>query len=251
MVPDILPFVIRRAKTLVEEIKSHKGKPIDIDQRYAIMTVDVICEYLFAEIPEPGEVKFRNLLDPARALAELKLTGLYAFFGFKSSASREIEQNCAFIRKMIHKIKRGEKLRENGPPTLAEKLLQFEQYQGPEGEERLILELLIVFFAGHDTTAHSMTMLTYTLAKEPGCQKKIREEADELIPDDDSLTAANLGKLKYTSAAIKENLRLHPVIPEVAIQCHEDNTLGNRHVPAGSTVYANFFYNTRLFICIE
>jgi cytochrome P450 len=236
MVPDLLPFIVRRTQQLVEEIKTHKGKPIDIDERYATLTADVICEYLFAQSPEPGEVKFDNFINPVHALAQLKLKGLHSFFGFKSSASREIEQNCAFIRKMIHKIKRGEKLRENGPPTLAEKLLEFEQYQGPEGEERLILELLIVFFAGHDTTAHSMTMLTYTLAKEPEAQKKIREEADELIPDDDSLTAANLGKLKFTSAAIKENLRLHPVIPEVAIQCHEDNTLGNRHIPAGSTV---------------
>ncbi|KAI8581604.1 hypothetical protein K450DRAFT_279040 [Umbelopsis ramanniana AG] len=236
MVPDLLPFIVRRSQQLVEEIKTHKGKPIDIDERYATLTADVICEYLFAQSPGPGEVKFDNFINPAQALAQLKLANLYAMFGFKSSATREIEQNCAFIRKMIHKIKRGEKLRENGPLTLAEKLLQFEQYQGPEGEERLILELLIVFFAGHDTTAHSMTMLTYTLAKEPECQKKIREEANELIPDDDSLTAANLGKLKYTSAAIKENLRLHPVIPEVAIECHEDNTLGQCHIPAGSTV---------------
>jgi cytochrome P450 len=236
MVPDLLPFIVRRSQQLVEEIKTHKGKPIDIDQRYATLTADVICEYLFAQSPGPGEVKFDNFINPAQAIAQLKLKDLYALFGFKSSASREIEQNCAFIRKMIHKIKRGEKLRKDGPPTLAEKLLQFEQYQGSEGEERLILELLIVFFAGHDTTAHSMTMLTYTLAKEPGCQQKIREEANELIPDDESLTAANLGKLKYTSAAIKENLRLHPVIPEVAIQCHEDNTLGGCYVPAGSTV---------------
>jgi cytochrome P450 len=236
MVPDILPFVIRRAKTLVEEIKSHKGKPIDIDQRYAIMTVDVICEYLFAQAPEPGEVKFHNLRDPARALAELKLTGLYAFFGFKSSASREIEQNCAFIRRVIRKIKRGEKLRENGPPTVAEKLLQFEQYQGPEGEERLVSELLVLIFAGHDTTAHSMTMLTYILSKETECQQKIRDEVNELIPDDESLTAANLGKLKYTSAAIKENLRFHPVVPEMALKVHEDTVLGDRHVPAGYTM---------------
>jgi cytochrome P450 len=236
MLPELLPFIIRRAQLLVEEIRSHQGRPIDIDQCYVTLTSDVICEYLFGQTPSPGEIKFDNFVNPAKAIAGIKLKSLYAMFGLKESASAEIERNCEYIRKLIDKVKRGEKLRENGRPTLAEKLIQLEQYQGPEGEERLILELLIMIFAGHDTTAHSMTMLTYTLAQEQECQQKIREEANKIIPDEDSLTAYNLGKLQYTSAAIKESLRLHPVVPELSVQCHKDNFLGHIHIPAGSTV---------------
>ena len=39
--------------------------------------------------------------------------------------------------------------------------------------------MLIILFAGHDTTGHTMTWLTYELAKHPEYQKRLHDEVDQ------------------------------------------------------------------------
>jgi cytochrome P450/NADPH-cytochrome P450 reductase len=77
-------------------------------------------------------------------------------------------------------------------------------------------------------------MLTYMLTQKPECQEKIREELDSIIPDTESMTAANLGKLKYTSAVIKEGLRLHPIVGTISVVSVEDTVLADVQIPKGS-----------------
>lgn len=236
IMPELLPYLIRRTEALIEEIKSHKGQPIEMDKHFVRLTADVICEYIFGECPDYDEVKFDNLNDPVRKIATIKLRHFLKLFGIRDPGTAEIEQNSRFVRRTIHKIKRGEGMRTNGAPTVVEQLLEFEQYQGPEGEDRLEQELLILIFAGHDTTAHSLNMLTYMLTQKPECQEKIREELDSVIPDTESMTAANLGKLKYTSAVIKEGLRLHPIVGTITVVSVEDTVLADVQIPKGSSM---------------
>ena len=47
-------------------------------------------------------------------------------------------------------------------------------------------EVNTFLFAGHETTATSMTWLLYYLAKYPQHQTKIRDEVDEILADRDS-----------------------------------------------------------------
>lgn len=236
VVPQLLPYVIKRTEEMIEEIKAYKGKPCDIEQLFVRLTADVICEYIFGERPDRNEVKFDNMINPLRTVATMKLRRFLILLGKKDAGTAEIEQNSRFVRRMIHKVKRGELKRSDGSPTLVEQLLEIEQYQGPEGEDRLEQELLIMIFAGHDTTAHSMTMLSYVLAKEPHCQKKVREEVERVIPDVESMTASNIGKLKYTSAAIKEGLRMHPVVASIVLTAYNESVLGGIEVPKGNNL---------------
>ncbi|KAH8549933.1 cytochrome P450 [Umbelopsis sp. PMI_123] len=235
MIPDLLPFLIKRTEQMVEELKSYNGQPINMDKHFVALTANVICEYIFGETPPEGLI-FDNFNNPAKSIATIKMKHILNFFGIKDAASKEIERNSTIIRNVIRSVKQGNLKRHNGSATLAERLLELPEFQGPTGEERLVQELLIMIFAGHDTTAHSLTMLFYTLAKHPECQQKIREEFQSTIPDEESFTAANIGKLKYLSAAIKESMRLHPVLPAVLLQSYEDTTLGGIQIPKGSTL---------------
>ena len=236
IIPELFPFILKSTTDLVEEIRSHNGQPIDLDERFVTLTANIICEYIFGGVPDDGHLAFDNFSRPASAIATIKLKHVLKLFGIKGKSLLEIERNSKIIRNVIRGVKRGERKRQNGSPTLVEEMLQLEEFQGPEGEERLVHELLIMIMAGHDTTAHSLTMIVYTLAHHPECQQKIREEVDTIIADDESITASDLGKLTYTSAAIRESLRLHPVIPSLLVHAYEDTSLGDIQVPKGSTV---------------
>lgn len=237
LVPELLPFVIKKAEEMIEEIKAHSDEPVDMDYYFVKLTGDIISDYLFGESPQPGEVTFNNMSNPAFALIVIKLKRYLEFFGIKDAGSAEIQKNTRFVQRVIEKVKRGEGKRSNGSPSLAERLLQYEEYQGPEGEARLTQDLLFMMFAGHDTTAHTLTILSYVLSQEQECREKIQQEVETYVPTTADMTAANLAKLKYTSAAIKESLRLHPVLSWILVHAYEDSVLGDVVVPEGTTMY--------------
>ncbi|KAF2749324.1 cytochrome P450 [Sporormia fimetaria CBS 119925] len=71
-------------------------------------------------------------------------------------------------------------------------------------------------FAGHDTTSILLQRLFYAFAIHPKCLEKIREEHDQVFGDRDPSEVflehpdATVKALSYTSACIKEGLRLWP-----------------------------------------
>lgn len=96
--------------------------------------------------------------------------------------------------------------------------------QKPTAEfvDRLIANLKIFLFAGHDTTASTICFMTKLLQDNPGCLEKLRAEHDAVLgPEVDKaseiLTTSPhlLQSLPYTQAVIKETLRLYPLAATV------------------------------------
>lgn len=88
--------------------------------------------------------------------------------------------------------------------------------------DRLIANLKIFLFAGHDTTASSICFMTKLLQDNPGRLERVRAEHDAVLgPEVDKaaeiLTTSPhlLQSLPYTLAVIKETLRLYPLAATV------------------------------------
>jgi cytochrome P450 len=67
-------------------------------------------------------------------------------------------------------------------------------------------------FAGHDTTAATMSYALWELAKSTKIQQRLRQEVDELfesLPDGENPSCMQLMQLRYLDAVLKETLRLH------------------------------------------
>lgn len=88
--------------------------------------------------------------------------------------------------------------------------------------DRLIANLKVFLFAGHDTTASTICFVTKLLQDHPSCLEKLRAEHDAVLgPEVDKAaqvlaTSPNLlQSLPYTLAVIKETLRLYPLAATV------------------------------------
>ncbi|KAI0045027.1 cytochrome P450 monooxygenase [Auriscalpium vulgare] len=81
----------------------------------------------------------------------------------------------------------------------------------PMSREELTAEALTQLIAGSDTTSNSSCAITYYLATNPRCQKKLQTELDAALENDDDPVSMFevVKKLPYLEAVINESLRLH------------------------------------------
>ncbi|MER7113056.1 cytochrome P450 [Saccharomonospora azurea] len=84
-------------------------------------------------------------------------------------------------------------------------------------------QLITLLLAGHETTATALAWTLHELARDPEELAKATRAADD-------------GDEKYLEAVVKEALRLHPVISEVARRLTRDIQIGDVRIPAGHTV---------------
>lgn len=76
-------------------------------------------------------------------------------------------------------------------------------------QEQLIDEVLILFAAGHETTANALGFILHLLAKHPDKQDKAYQEVSQLNWEED-FEMENLRKLTYIKQCIEEGMRLYP-----------------------------------------
>ena len=74
-------------------------------------------------------------------------------------------------------------------------------------DEELRDELMLILFAGHETTAIAMTWALYWLHRQPEIKTKLLTELKENADQE----SASIFKLPYLTAVCNETLRIHPV----------------------------------------
>jgi cytochrome P450 len=104
-------------------------------------------------------------------------------------------------------------------------------------------EAMVLFLAGHDTTAAGLTWFWYIMGKYPEIQQKAHEEIVSVLGKN-SPGFADAVRLPYLNSVIKETLRLYPpAIGIFAREAKEQIELGGYEIPRGSIIYA-FSYIT-------
>ncbi|KAH9510158.1 hypothetical protein Btru_043620 [Bulinus truncatus] len=107
-------------------------------------------------------------------------------------------------------------------------------YKGLSDEE-VIGQSMLVIFAGLETTATTLQMCLFELAKHQDIQDKVYEEISTVLQNE-SPTADDLHNLHYTECVINETLRLHPPIPSINRRAKETRTYGGVTIPKGACV---------------
>ncbi len=127
--------------------------------------------------------------------------------------------------------------RRNRPPQ-SDLLSQLAHAPGPTGEpmatDAVVMHLLFLLMAAHDTTSSTLTVMIWHLANEPEWQERVASELIDLGGQD--VTIDNHAGLINTEMVMKEALRLHPPTPFVPREAVREVTVGDVRVAPGVVV---------------
>ncbi|KAI8612449.1 cytochrome P450 [Chytriomyces sp. MP71] len=83
-------------------------------------------------------------------------------------------------------------------------------------ENEMIGEILAFFFAGHETTANTLTFVFLELSRHPVIQKRLKQEIKSVLAKlEGNVTVENLSDFKYLDQVVREAQRLHTVVVNV------------------------------------
>ncbi|HUN24012.1 MAG TPA: cytochrome P450 [Anaerolineales bacterium] len=106
----------------------------------------------------------------------------------------------------------------------------------PLSDELLRDNILTMFFAGHETTANTLSWALYYLAKNPAVLQALQAEVDVALADGHTPTLADLPRLPYTQMVLKETMRIQPTVAMIPRLVAKDITLGGYALKAGAVL---------------
>ena len=102
-------------------------------------------------------------------------------------------------------------------------------------EDQLVDNLLTFYLAGHETTAKAIAWTLYVLTRSAEWRARLVEEV-ESVAGGAPVRAEHLDRLVRVQEVLKESMRLFPPVPMMSRQAIADTTLGDRAIPAGTSV---------------
>jgi cytochrome P450 len=106
----------------------------------------------------------------------------------------------------------------------------------PLTDQELVHNINLFFFAGHDTTANTLTYVLYYLARNKEVQKKLRNEIYRemnLELDNKQINIPTLDQLKnmeYLNCVIKETMRISPAALQLGRKVTEDYPIPEENI---------------------
>jgi cytochrome P450 len=153
-----------------------------------------------------------------------------------NKANRSIQQKSKKIRLIIQGIIKQRQLDGETYNDLLDMLLNSTYEDSGKGmeEEQIIDEILVLLFAGHETSANTLSWLLYLIATHPEVQKKLKDSIKKISLHDSP-------RDEYLNAVIFEGMRLYPAAWMTERVSLHDDQFGRFSFPKGTIIIA-FFY---------
>ena len=125
-------------------------------------------------------------------------------------------------------------------------LVKTSREQGDEFDDSSLRDqLLTLFFAGHETSAITLTWAHYLLSQHPTVRTRMQREVAAVIGASVP-TAEQVDQLDYTECVLNETLRMYSPIHSISRVALEDDALGGYKIPAGAMIYVSLYAIHRL-----
>lgn len=209
-------IMLKDGYRLLERWSQLTGQKVEIGEEMTFVTAAIILRAMFSMETDEAIIGMKNAVETMLGYAGHNQTGIFIPLWIPTRSNQEYLQ----AREMVHTYigsmieKRRSMPEAQWPDDLLTRLMQArdEETGEPMSDDLLRDESITTFFAGHETTARTMTFAWYALAMNPHVEKKLHAELDAVLGAR-APTLEDLHRLPYTLRVIKEVLRLYPPAP--------------------------------------
>lgn len=231
-------------KALVERWSAVPGGVIEVEDEMMNLTMQIIGRAMFSVDIMQNAPKLHHAYNYIGPHIIYRMSTLWAPPLAVPTPSnrkflRETEHVKAFLGQIIDERRQDGALRHD----LLDMLLvaRDEEADRSFSESELIMEMSGVVFAGHETTAATLTWALALLAQHPEIQKKLQAEIDQALPHGRLPTMDDLPNLPYARMVIDEALRLYPPAYTTARQTVEEDVVEGFYIPGDTAVNINIY----------
>ena len=215
-----------------------KSPTVDIYSHMNLLAFRVVVKSLFgADLPKEHLLELTRLITIQqqfiiRLIRQPYLRGWFKLSGAIKKHEHLAERVRSIIRKVIADRQRSGERRDDLLQMLLDS--RYEDSGLGMSEKQLLDEAMILFIAGHETSANALTWAFFLLAHHPGITSRVLDEIK--FVSSERPTFSDLSKLKYTRQVIDETMRLYPpawLIDRVAL---ESDVANNYRIEKGMLV---------------
>jgi cytochrome P450 len=223
------------------------GEVRSIDEDMGKLTLAIVVKSLFGEELTRDAHEIGQLL---LAVADATNERFNSPFGLLSwlPTRRNLHEKRALARldEIIRALIRSRRQSAGQREDLLSVLLSAADAETGAGmsDRQLRDEMMTMFLAGQDTTAHALSWTWYLLARHPGVEAKLAGELRRVLAGR-APRATDLPNLPYTEMIVREAIRLFPPAPFFARQPTEDVTVGEWEIPKDSLIVVSTYATQR------
>lgn len=225
-----------------------QGAEVEIAEEMTFVTASIILKAMFSSETIESIHQMKDAVETMIGFVDTKMAGVPLPLWLPTAKNRRY----VAARELVHRAIRGVIAERRAveearwPDDLLTRLMQArDEETGQAMSEGLLRdESITTFFAGHETTARTMTFAWYALAANPTVTQRLHEELDRVLAGRPP-TAELLRQLPYTLQVIKEVLRLYPAAPFYVRDAIAGDQIGGFEVPAGAAVMLSPYYTHR------
>jgi cytochrome P450 len=221
-------------------------RPVDVYPIFNDLAFKVVARSLF-DLPDMEEdiKRLQYITEQAQKMLikELRIPWMKWYFDREWLAGTNsvpyhqklVEESREILRKIITQRRASETSHQDLLDMLLHSTYEDGSYME---EEQLIDEILVLFIAGHETTANALSFAAQLIAHDPQAQEEARKEVQE---NSDQSIFENLTARTFVKQCIEETLRLYPPAYVTDRVTLEDDVCGDLNLEKGSIWLISFY----------
>lgn len=219
--------------------------PLDLDEEMMRLTLTIIIKSMFSANIDDRIQPLSNAFNVASKFMLWRSQQLWKL-PLRVPLPRHVEYNHALtvLNETIYPL--IEDGRKHPKDDLLGMMLEMRDADTGEGlsDRQARDEIVTIFFAGHETTAATLTWAFYLLARHPEIEERTRAEVSRVL-NGRMPSFADLPKLVYLQQVINEVLRLYPAAYLFAREALVEDVLDGYPIPANTLIFISPFVTHR------
>lgn len=247
-ISNVFPLMNEAAKDMAQRLAKVETTHdyYDMDEEMTFVTADIIFRTILSEkLTQKDATKIVNAFVQFQELSTKigmqKMFLLPKIFNFYTGEKERLKAGKIIRDALSAIIKPRYDEVQNNQVTPHKDILSFllkvidEQTGEPFSFTEILDQIAMLFLAGHETTASSMTWTLYLLALYPEHQERAYQEILEVCSTEE-FSADNTKQLHFLTNIYKESLRLYPPVSFFARESKVDTTMSGKSIKAGASI---------------